>query len=211
MVIAIRGAGVTRLEADVAEVRGHLAAAVGDHGAAEDLHHRALALRHVHHHPVQVPAALAALAACAAAGESWAEAARLLGAAAGLWARFGAVPDPLTRAEAGHAEAVARDALGAEAFDAAWAEGGKLSADEAVAYATRARGERGRPSFGWASLTPTELDVARQAAKGGSNAEIGRQLFIAANTVKVHLSHIYAKLGLANRAELAAEVTRRGG
>lgn len=211
VVCAASTRGGQGLVADVAELRGYLAAAAGEHAAAEDLHHRALALRHTHGYPVQVPAALAALAGCAVAGESWAEAARLLGAAAGLWAGFRAVPDPLTRAEAERAEGVAREALGAEAFDAAWEEGGKLSADEAVAYATRARGERGRPSFGWASLTPTELDVARLAAKGASNAEIGKQLFIAANTVKVHLSHIYAKLGLANRAELAAEVTRRGG
>jgi DNA-binding CsgD family transcriptional regulator len=35
-------------------------------------------------------------------------------------------------------------------------------------------------------------------------------MFISRGTVKVHLSHIFAKLGTANRAELAAEATRRG-
>jgi DNA-binding CsgD family transcriptional regulator len=34
-------------------------------------------------------------------------------------------------------------------------------------------------------------------------------MFIARGTVKVHLSHIYAKLGLRNRSELAAEAARR--
>ena len=41
-------------------------------------------------------------------------------------------------------------------FYAAWAEGAALSTDEAIAYARRGRGERKRPTRGWASLTPTE-------------------------------------------------------
>jgi DNA-binding NarL/FixJ family response regulator len=48
------------------------------------------------------------------------------------------------------------------------------------------------------------------AVEGLSNPEIGRRLFISDGTAKVHLSHIYAKLGINNRAELAAEATRRG-
>jgi DNA-binding CsgD family transcriptional regulator len=70
-------------------------------------------------------------------------------------------------------------------------------------------GERKRPSSGWSSLTPTELEIARLAAQGKTNAEIGRTLFITAGTAKAHLSHIYAKLDVANRAGLAAQVTRR--
>ncbi|MGQ0466651.1 MAG: LuxR C-terminal-related transcriptional regulator, partial [Sporichthyaceae bacterium] len=211
VVAAARSAGGNGLVADVAEVRAFLAAANGDHASAEDLHHRALALRHTHDYPVRVPNSLTALAGCAATGESWAEVARLLGAAAALWASFAAVPDPLTRLVAERTETAARNACGDEAFRSALEAGSALHAAEAVAYASRARGERGRPSSGWASLTPTELDVARLAACGNSNAEIGKQLFISAHTAKVHLSHIYTKLGLANRAELAAEVTRREG
>ncbi|MGQ0467288.1 MAG: LuxR C-terminal-related transcriptional regulator, partial [Sporichthyaceae bacterium] len=210
LLTATSAGGGRGLVADVVEVRAFLAAAAGEHGTAEDQHHRALALRHGHGYPLQVPASLAALAGCAATGESWAEAARLLGAASGLCSAYGIVPDPLTGSEIEHAATAARGALGDDAFQTAWDEGAKLTAEEAVAYASRARGERGRPSSGWASLTPTELDVARLATRGNSNAEIGKQLFIAANTVKVHLSHIYAKLELANRAELAAEATRRG-
>lgn len=48
----------------------------------------------------------------------------------------------------------ARAALGDDAFMNAWAAGAALSLDDAVAYATRARGSRQRPSSGWASLTP---------------------------------------------------------
>jgi DNA-binding CsgD family transcriptional regulator len=54
------------------------------------------------------------------------------------------------------------------------------------------------------------LDVAGLAGQGLTNAEIGQRLFISAGTVRIHLSHIYAKLGIANRAQLAAEASARG-
>ena len=97
-----------------------------------------------------------------------------------------------------------RAALGGEAFSDAWAEGAGLSLDDVVAYARRARGARARPSTGWASLTPTELDVVSLVAEGLTNPEIGARLFISRATVKTHLSHVYAKLDVSNRTELAA-------
>jgi DNA-binding CsgD family transcriptional regulator len=42
-----------------------------------------------------------------------------------------------------------------------------------------------------------------------TNPEIGARLFISRGTVKIHLSHIYAKLDVRNRTELAAEVIHR--
>jgi DNA-binding CsgD family transcriptional regulator len=81
--------------------------------------------------------------------------------------------------------------------------------DDAVTYARRARGERKRPSRGWASLTPTELEIVRLAAAGLTNPQIGERMFIARGTVKVHLSHIFAKLDISSRTQLAAEATRR--
>jgi DNA-binding NarL/FixJ family response regulator len=74
---------------------------------------------------------------------------------------------------------------------------------EAIDYARRARGKRGRPATGWASLTPTEQSVVRLAATGLNNPEIGTRLFMSRSTVKTHLSHVYAKLGVTNRTELA--------
>jgi DNA-binding CsgD family transcriptional regulator len=85
-----------------------------------------------------------------------------------------------------------------------------MTLDEAVSYAERGRGERRRPPAGWDSLTPTEIDVVRLAAQGLSNPQIAERLFISRHTAKVHLSHVFAKLGLSSRAELAAEATRRG-
>lgn len=79
-----------------------------------------------------------------------------------------------------------------------------LTLDEAVAYARRTRGARGRPSSGWASLTPTEEQVVALAVEGLSNPEIGERLFMSRGTVKTHLAHVYTKLGVANRTELAS-------
>jgi DNA-binding CsgD family transcriptional regulator len=84
-----------------------------------------------------------------------------------------------------------------------------MSLDEAAAYASSARGSRRRPDAGWESLTPTEAEVVRLAVDGLSNPEIGARLFMSRSTVKTHLSHIYAKLGVANRTALAARITSR--
>jgi DNA-binding CsgD family transcriptional regulator len=73
------------------------------------------------------------------------------------------------------------------------------------------RGRRSRPATGWDSLTETELAVARLAAEGLTNPEIGRRLYISRRTVESHLSRAFAKLGLSSRVQLAAEVARRSG
>ena len=93
---------------------------------------------------------------------------------------------------------------------ACWEAGHELSLADAVAYARRGRGERGRPLIGWASLTPTELDTVRLVAQGHTNAETGERLFMSVNTVKKHLTHVYAKLDVEGRTDLVAEVVRRG-
>jgi DNA-binding CsgD family transcriptional regulator len=88
-------------------------------------------------------------------------------------------------------------------------QGKHLDAEAAIAYARRPRGERKRPSHGWEALTPTELDVARLAADGLTNPAIGERLFISRGTVKTHLEHVYAKVGVRNRPALAAAAARR--
>jgi DNA-binding CsgD family transcriptional regulator len=70
-------------------------------------------------------------------------------------------------------------------------------------------GARRRPSTGWASLTPTELRVVGLAVEGLTNPEIAARLFISRDTVKTHLSHIYAKLDVANPTELATLAASR--
>ena len=153
---------------------------------------------------------LLVLARCAADAGSHLEATRLLGAVAGTQERFGLpwLPRLLVSAKA-ESERLCRDALGDAGFDAAYAEGFELDLDAAVAYALRSRGERKRPSTGWDSLTPTELEVVDQVAAGRSNPEIAEALLMGRTTVKTHLGHIFTKLGITNRAELAAQAARR--
>jgi DNA-binding CsgD family transcriptional regulator len=69
-----------------------------------------------------------------------------------------------------------------------------------------ASGQRARRQDvgGWARLTATELQVARLAARGLSNREIGAQLYLSHRTVAAHLYRIFPKLGIRSRAELPA-------
>src|SRR6201997_236444 len=96
-----------------------------------------------------------------------------------------------------------RNSMGENALDAAWAEGTTLSTEEAIAYAQRGRGERKRASSGWASLTRAERDVVKLVSEGLGNKDVAARLFVSPRTVQAHLTHIYSKLGLTSRVQLA--------
>jgi DNA-binding CsgD family transcriptional regulator len=136
------------------------------------------------------------------------EAARLFGGAHAIRQRTGAVRFKVW--DAGYEDSVAtlRNAMGQDDFDAGWAEGDALSTEEAIAYAQRGRGQRKRPTTGWASLTPTELDVLRLVGEGLANNDIATRLFISPRTVQTHLTHVYTKLGLSSRVHLVQEAAR---
>jgi DNA-binding CsgD family transcriptional regulator len=73
------------------------------------------------------------------------------------------------------------------------------------------RGPRNRPKHGWPSLTETELTVAGLVAEGLSNPQIGERLYVSRRTVQTHLAHIFAKLDITSRAQLAAQAARQPG
>lgn len=60
-------------------------------------------------------------------------------------------------------------------------------------------------------LTPREAELLSLLIEGLSNRELGRRLFISEATVKTHLAHIYAKLGVETRAAAIATALRREG
>jgi DNA-binding CsgD family transcriptional regulator len=197
--------------AEAYAAQAELAAADRD-GLAEavELHHAALTIRVDHRLRAAQLESLEALARVGAAIQPTLDDVRLLCAAEAARARTGLVRAVRLRPAYDRTTDDLRRALGTTAFDRAAAEGARLSPDEAVEYARRARGRRGRPAGGWSSLTPTELEVVRLVADGLTNPQIGARLFMSRGTVKTHLSHIFTKLEATNRAQLAAAAIARG-
>jgi DNA-binding CsgD family transcriptional regulator len=68
----------------------------------------------------------------------------------------------------------------------------------------------GQTVAGSARLSARELEVLRLLAAGKSNQQIADELVISLNTVARHVSNIFDKTGVANRAEAASYATRRG-
>lgn len=131
--------------------------------------------------------------------------------------QLGAVPAALTALEV-----LSRtdQLLGRAARAAALTAGLAAAHDELIAGRTphiaplvelvrRARGERGRPAFGWDSLTPAEVNVVRLVADGLTNPDIATRLVMSRTTVKTHVSSALRKLGLTSRTQLATEYHAR--
>jgi DNA-binding CsgD family transcriptional regulator len=93
-----------------------------------------------------------------------------------------------------------------------------LSAMGAEAFAERARREllatgetvRKRTAGAPSALTAQEASIARLAAEGQTNPEIGGQLFLSARTVEWHLRKIFTKLGVSSRRELRGALSALG-
>lgn len=205
MARATEEVGVAGLDAMLARV----ALARADVAAAEQHAHVSLAFQVQRNLRVFLADTVELLGRAAIAADSVAEGIRLIAAGDTFRRCIDQRRLPSFQREVDASLDAARIELG-DAFDLAWTEGADLAIDDAVDYARRARGERKRPSSGWASLTPTELTVVRLATQGHTNPQIGERLFIGKGTVKTHLAHVYAKLGITSRAELGAAATREG-
>jgi predicted ATPase/DNA-binding CsgD family transcriptional regulator len=191
------------------EAQAQLARVAGEVAAAEELLHEALRALYDAGDPGGVADVLESLAALVRELQNAEQAVRLLGAADGIRAAVGCVRFPVRQPLYDVELSALREALGQEAFAAAWSAGASASLDDAVAYAERGRGARKRPLRGWESLSPAELRVVELVAEGLTNPQIGERLFISPRTVQAHLSHVFAKLAVSSRAELAAQAARR--
>jgi DNA-binding NarL/FixJ family response regulator len=86
----------------------------------------------------------------------------------------------------------------------------------AVDWAARTRNELqatgvrlAQPYAGLAQLTPQELQVTLAVARGLSNREVAAQLFLSVRTVEFHLAHVFDKVGVSRRTQLATFVARQ--
>jgi predicted ATPase/DNA-binding CsgD family transcriptional regulator len=180
----------------------------GDDHRAESVTHDALKVLMDHGWRLAVIDALDILAEIALFRRQHERAVRLSAAAHKQRSILGLVAYPPARKRTERHLAAAGTALGDENFKKAFEEGTRLSLEEAVAYAQRGRGEHASATYGWASLSPVERQVVELASHGLNNPNIARELFMSRNAVKAHLSHAYAKLGVANRTELARLAAR---
>jgi DNA-binding CsgD family transcriptional regulator len=109
----------------------------------------------------------------------------------------------------------ARKMLDGESFASEWEAGRAMSVEEgigeALAIELEPRSLLGRPvrsgaSPVFASLTPAEQRVLRLLTEGLTTKAIATELFVSVSTIDRHLTHIYSKLGVRNRAEAIALV-----
>ena len=156
---------------------------------------------------------IAAVAALAAKSDRPERAVELYGAESAIRATVGAAQALPERARHERALAMLRRKLGDDAFDSAWTSAQAWSLEDALEHAQSALSQPlvnagGRADPGPAGLTAREIDVLRLLAAGRTNQEIADELFISLPTVKVHVSHLYAKIGADSRVAAAAYAHR---
>jgi predicted ATPase/class 3 adenylate cyclase/DNA-binding CsgD family transcriptional regulator len=195
--------------ANTRSTAARVALARGDLGGAEEKALAALTGAVASGQKTVAIEAMETLARVASALEAHDEAARLLGATHARRRRVGWSAGRAEESELGALRLRLSDALGDEVLEVHLGEGAAMSDVDVVAYASRGRGERKRPSFGWESLTPTEREVVELVADGLRNKDVAAKLFMSPATVKTHLTHVFAKLGMTGRGELTAAVAAR--
>jgi len=75
--------------------------------------------------------------------------------------------------------------------------------------AQRAGGRPDPAAAHWPELTASELAVVRLVIRGATDREVAQRLYISAHTVNSHLRHVFAKLGIRSRVELARRAGER--
>lgn len=201
-----------RSKGDAARALDGLARLARTEGAAQEatrLQSEALQLRHESTEARGIVESLEVTARLALTTDRGLDAARLFGASNALRAANGFGSSIREVSTQSSQVASLRESFSAEELEAAFSHGAALCVDQALAGACngKARGECGMDR--WASLTEREREVAALVAEGMSNKGIAERLVITPATVKNHMSHIFTKLNISRRSELAEEVWRR--
>lgn len=82
--------------------------------------------------------------------------------------------------------------------------------EQLINHVTHSAGANPASAKAISELTSRERDVALAVGRGSSNAEIAAELFMSVATVKVHISHIFEKLGVNNRVQVAISMHNAG-
>jgi non-specific serine/threonine protein kinase len=149
------------------------------------------------------------LATVALARSQPARAARLIGAAEGLWSAIESGMLPIYRPTYTRLRAEMTDRLGEYACNSLRAEGERMSLSQIAAFAL-SREVDDSYQDPLRVLTRREREVALLVARGLSNREIASVLVITEGTARVHVERVLAKLDLHSRAQLAAWAAERG-
>jgi predicted ATPase/DNA-binding CsgD family transcriptional regulator len=191
---------------------------LGDLGPSAEAFRTALAMKHEIGDTMGMGYALEGTGWLAAAEQRFTRAAWLLGAAEGRWQLTGGRLGRNATAEALHARAgqLIRDALGEERYRTLHDQGAAYPLEEIVRLAAADAdalpphpAEAGgalvpSPSPPLRALTSRELEIAGLVGEGLSNRQIAERLVISKRTVDAHIEHIYGKLGVSSRVQLAS-------
>ena len=140
----------------------------------------------------------------------------LLACAQGLRDRIGTPISPAEAPDREKALSQLKQRLNAEVFEAAWSHGRALDLAGAIDMAVAAierldAGSQGVSDGARAPiLSPRELAVLKLLQQGMTNREIGASLYISPSTAGVHVANIARKLGVTNRADVAARARTLG-
>jgi len=186
-------------------LRGRRALARGDAGEAEAHLHQALEIQRDAGLLPGLLRTMEAIAEILAGKEKQEDAARIMVFIDQTRAEIQLVRGLAEEAEHQSLMSSLEQALGTQTHAALKSGAVESDLEEIIGLISRMRGKRARPLTGWPSLTPTEQRVVTLATEGLSNPEIAKRMFIARGTVKVHLSHIYEKLDVTSRTQLAAK------
>jgi non-specific serine/threonine protein kinase len=157
-----------------------------------------------------IPSLFIEFAQLAQACGDWTRAARLFGAAASAWTRFGFAPEVRRFATWNYDPEPSRESLGEEAFARIFAIGMTLPRSQAYADAMAFVPPASTAMSPRSPLTRRETQVLQLVALGKRNREIAEELFVNTSTIDTHLSSILGKLDARTRLAAVTKARERG-
>lgn len=185
----------------------------GDLECADSCLTEALVLRQKLGDPLGMADCLEGFAGLAIAHGRPRRAARLCGAAEAVREKAGASSGPIDRATHDRLVAAIAARLVEQTLTHEWGVGRGMPIDDAVRSALRAApdvrdGGSSTDMQPLVQLTRRESEVVALVARGMTNRQVAERLLVAPRTIETHLEHVFTKLGVQTRAEVAAWAVR---